>query len=60
MSGAVATTAPTPRRRPRFRRLLIGAVTILAIVGIARLLGWDISAWFSELWDTITEISIGT
>jgi uncharacterized membrane protein YbhN (UPF0104 family) len=58
MSGAVATTAPTPRRRPHFRRLLIGAVTILAIAGIAKLLGWDISAWFQELWDTMTEVSI--
>ena len=25
----------------------------------ANLLGWDIRGWFSDLWDTITEISIG-
>ena len=54
MSGAVATTAPTPSRRPRFRRLLIGGMAILAIAGIARLLGWDLTGWFEELWDTLT------
>jgi uncharacterized membrane protein YbhN (UPF0104 family) len=58
MSGAVASTAPTPRPRPLWRRLLIGSVVILAIAGIAELLGWDVSAWFSDLWDTMKEISI--
>jgi uncharacterized membrane protein YbhN (UPF0104 family) len=58
MPEAVATTAPTPRRRPRFRRLLIGGVVILAIAGISNLLGWDIAAWFEELWDTLTGVSI--
>ena len=23
------------------------------------LLGWDIRAWFSDLWDTMTDISLG-
>jgi uncharacterized membrane protein YbhN (UPF0104 family) len=58
MSGAVASTAPTPPRRFRLRRLVIGAIVILAIAGISKLLGWDLSAWFQELWDTLTTISV--
>jgi hypothetical protein len=39
------------------RRLVVGAVAIIAIGAFANLLGWDIRGWFSELWDTITQIS---
>jgi uncharacterized membrane protein YbhN (UPF0104 family) len=38
--------------------LLFLAVLILVIGALANLLGWDIKGWFSELWDTLTEISI--
>jgi uncharacterized membrane protein YbhN (UPF0104 family) len=36
---------------------LVGALVVVVIGAAANLLGWDIRAWFSELWDTITEIS---
>jgi uncharacterized membrane protein YbhN (UPF0104 family) len=50
-----AATAEQRRFRPG--RLLKGALVIVVIGALANLLGWDIRAWFSELWDTITEIS---
>ena len=54
---AVATDAPS--KRPNLRRLLIWAVAILVLAAGADLLGWDIRSWFSNLWDTLTEISAG-
>ena len=39
------------------RRLVVGAAAIIVIGAFANLLGWDIRGWFSELWDTITQIS---
>jgi uncharacterized membrane protein YbhN (UPF0104 family) len=57
VTGAVATADLETPRRPHFKRLLIGAIVIVLIGGIAYLLGWDIRAWFSELWDTLTDIS---
>jgi uncharacterized membrane protein YbhN (UPF0104 family) len=52
-----AVAAEAPPRRPHLRRLLIWAVLIVVIVAAADLLGWDIRGWFSNLWDTITQIS---
>jgi uncharacterized membrane protein YbhN (UPF0104 family) len=55
---AVATVGPDEApRRPNLRRLVTGALVIITIGGIAYLLGWDIRAWFRELWDTLTDIS---
>jgi uncharacterized membrane protein YbhN (UPF0104 family) len=51
--------APSESRRFQPRRLIRGAVVIVVIGAIANLLGWDIRAWMSDLWDTITEISAG-
>jgi uncharacterized membrane protein YbhN (UPF0104 family) len=45
------------KRRFRPKRLLVGALTLVVAGAAANLLGWDISGWFSDLWDTITEIS---
>jgi uncharacterized membrane protein YbhN (UPF0104 family) len=53
---AVASEAP-PSRRPHLLRLLIWAIAIVVIGAAADLLGWDIRGWFSNLWDTITQIS---
>jgi uncharacterized membrane protein YbhN (UPF0104 family) len=58
MSAAVTTANAVPKRRFRLRRVLIGALVVLVIGAAANLLGWNIREWFSELWDTITEISI--
>ena len=59
---SVATpTAPAPaesKKRPAWERLLFLVVLILVIGAAANLLGWDIRGWFSDLWDTISEISI--
>ncbi len=46
-------------RRLRATRLLIGTLIIVVIGAAATLLGWDISAWFKHLWNTITSISVG-
>ena len=53
-----AAVAPDARK-PRFRwkRVLVGAAVVVVIGAAANLLGWDLRGWFSELWDTITEIS---
>jgi len=41
----------------RWKRLLVGGVVVLVIGAAANLLGWDISGWFSDVWDTINDIS---
>jgi uncharacterized membrane protein YbhN (UPF0104 family) len=57
MSQAATAAAPKSSGHIHFRRLLIWAVLIVVIGTAADLLGWDIRDWFSNLWDTITEIS---
>jgi uncharacterized membrane protein YbhN (UPF0104 family) len=39
--------------------MLIGGLLIVVIGAAADLLGWDIKGWFDQLWDTMTEISVG-
>jgi uncharacterized membrane protein YbhN (UPF0104 family) len=43
----------------RWRRVVLIALAIAAIWLAVDLLGWDVGAWFSDLWDTMTEISLG-
>jgi uncharacterized membrane protein YbhN (UPF0104 family) len=57
VSQTQAADPPAPRGHVNLRRLLIWAVLIVVIAAAADLLGWDIRSWFSDLWDTITEIS---
>jgi uncharacterized membrane protein YbhN (UPF0104 family) len=57
MTAAAPAVAAEPKRRFRLKRVLVGALVILVIGALANLLGWDIKGWFSDLWDTITEIS---
>jgi uncharacterized membrane protein YbhN (UPF0104 family) len=45
--------------RPRWRGWLTVGVLLVAIAAAANLLGWDISGWLSDVWDTITTISAG-
>jgi uncharacterized membrane protein YbhN (UPF0104 family) len=52
-------TREQPVWRARARRILLIAAFIVAAGALARLLGWDISAWFEQLWDTLTTISAG-
>jgi uncharacterized membrane protein YbhN (UPF0104 family) len=59
MSVAAPTAAASPKRRIHVKRLLIGALGIVVIGAFANLVGWDLRGWFSDLWDTISEISIG-
>jgi uncharacterized membrane protein YbhN (UPF0104 family) len=56
-AGAGGSPAVETKRRVHVKRLLVGALVIVVIGAAARLLGWDIKGWFSDLWDTITEIS---
>jgi len=59
MSVATPTTVEAPKSRLRLKRVLVGALIVVVIGAAANLLGWDIRGWFSELWDTISEISVG-
>jgi uncharacterized membrane protein YbhN (UPF0104 family) len=57
-----AFPAPAPGgwlRRIRWKRIVVIAI-VTAVCWVALdLLGWDVSEWFSEVWDTMTEISLG-
>jgi uncharacterized membrane protein YbhN (UPF0104 family) len=57
VSQTQAAAEPAPSGHVDLRRLLIWAVLIVVIGAAADLLGWNIRDWFSDLWDTITEIS---
>src|SRR3954453_17506508 len=57
VSQTQAAAEPAPRGHVNLRRLLIWGVLIVVIGAAADLLGWNIRDWFSNLWDTITEIS---
>src|SRR5215831_17038934 len=59
MTVAAPVAATESKRRVRWKRLLVGALVIVVIGAFANLVGWDIRGWFEELWDTITQISIG-
>jgi uncharacterized membrane protein YbhN (UPF0104 family) len=59
-TAAASPAAPAVRHRFRWKRLITGAVIILFVGALADLLGWDIRGWFSDLWDTISEISVGS
>ncbi len=41
------------------RRILVGALGVVVAGALAELLGWDLSAWFRQLWDAITGIPAG-
>ena len=59
--SAAAPAAPAVagegKKRFRLKRVLVGALVILVLGAAANMFGWDIRGWFSNLWDTITEIS---
>ena len=58
----VAVAQAPPEADPKQHKLLrIAAwlVGTLIVLGLLRLAGIDVWGWFSNLWDTLTEISIG-
>jgi uncharacterized membrane protein YbhN (UPF0104 family) len=57
VAAPVATTES--KRHVRWKRLLVGALVIVVIAAFANLVGWNIRGWFSDLWDTISTISVG-
>jgi uncharacterized membrane protein YbhN (UPF0104 family) len=59
VSIAAPAITERPEKRPRWKRLLVGAATLVVIGAFANLLGWNIRDWLSDLWDTITGISAG-
>jgi uncharacterized membrane protein YbhN (UPF0104 family) len=59
VSVAAPAVTEQPKKRPLWRRLLVFAAAIIVIGAFANLVGWDISGWFEELWDTLTGISFG-
>ncbi|MBM2822323.1 MAG: hypothetical protein HW413_1069 [Thermoleophilia bacterium] len=61
MSEAVLTPAPIAPEHPRRRFLRIAAwvVGTVIVAGLLELVGIDVLGWFRQLWDAVTEISIG-
>ena len=57
MTGVAAAAAP-PQKQFHLKRLVIWLMLIVVIGFVAYLLGWNIRGWFSELWDTLTQISV--
>ena len=59
MSQAATATLEAPAKRPRWKRLVVIGLVAVIIGAAADLLGWNIRSWFNELWDTMSEISLG-
>jgi uncharacterized membrane protein YbhN (UPF0104 family) len=57
MTEVAAAVAP-PQNQFHLKRLVIWLALIVVIGVVAYLLGWNIRGWFSELWDTLTQISV--
>jgi uncharacterized membrane protein YbhN (UPF0104 family) len=57
MSETLTTEAP--RGRFHVRRILVWTLAIAVTAAALNLLGWDIRAWISDLWDTMSDISLG-
>jgi uncharacterized membrane protein YbhN (UPF0104 family) len=57
MTAATATGPTAVVKRVRWKRLLVWGLVIVVIGAFADLLGWDITGWLGDVWDTITSIS---
>ena len=55
-SVASGAAAPAAEKAHRARRILAIVAFVLAGGAFASLVGWDIRAWFEELWDTLRAI----
>jgi uncharacterized membrane protein YbhN (UPF0104 family) len=54
-----AVAAPAPRGRFHVKRLVVYGLAIVVVGAALNVLGWDIVEWFDQLWDTMTDISLG-
>jgi uncharacterized membrane protein YbhN (UPF0104 family) len=59
MTVAAPIAPVTDKRRFNVKRLLVFVLIVLVFGAAASLLGWDLRGWFSNLWDTISSISLG-
>jgi uncharacterized membrane protein YbhN (UPF0104 family) len=57
MTAATASGPTAVVKRVHWKRLLVWGLVIVVIGAFARLLGWNISGWLGDVWDTITGIS---
>ena len=61
MSDAATTSSAEPVGRTtgsRVRRILIIVGAVICAAAFASLVGWDLRGWFSDLWQTLTSISV--
>jgi uncharacterized membrane protein YbhN (UPF0104 family) len=61
--SAVAPEVPAvtgeEKKSFRLKRILVGALVIVVFGAAAQMFGWNIRGWFSNLWDTLSTISLG-
>jgi uncharacterized membrane protein YbhN (UPF0104 family) len=60
MSADIAAASSEEKSHFRWKRFVIFTLVLVVIGAAADLLGWDIKGWFNDLWDTMTEISVGS
>jgi uncharacterized membrane protein YbhN (UPF0104 family) len=60
VSAAAPASGAQEGRHFRIKGILVGALVVIVIAAAANLLGWDIKGWLSDLWDTITKISVAS
>jgi len=53
----VAAAAAPPQKQFHPKRIVIWFASLVVIGVVVYLLGWDIRSWFSQLWDTLTQVS---
>src|SRR3954451_9289384 len=56
MTEVVAVGAAAEEEVPP-EGVVIWLASVVAFGVVAYLLGWDIRSWFSQLWDTLTQVS---
>src|SRR5947207_10336912 len=59
VSVAADAVAKQSAKSSRWRRLLTWAAVFVLIGAFASLVGWDITGWLSDVWDTLSAISVG-
>jgi glycosyltransferase 2 family protein len=56
---AVAQLPPADSRQHKLLRIAAWIVGTLVVLALLHLAGIDVWGWFTQLWDTVTEISVG-